>query len=516
MLKKEMMKQIQELKQQGYSISEIKAYFKEKGLKVPSDPTLRKYYSMDTVPDDPGENLRKDKVFDHEPTRSVIIEIVTNNPRCYASSVFDVLTEKFIDSGMMATLPGNEQTLRNYIGYLKSSGIVESSPEHQRIYEHVFDTPPGDQMLIDFGQTKVGGGVTIHFICMLLRYSRIICVFAQDHKYNAEDACRAIYRGFCKLGGRPEQLVIDQDAVFVSSETYGEVITTEVFDAFLSEQDLTLWVCRKADPESKGGIENVVGYVKKNFFSARKSAIKCIEDVQRRLPGWVLRKNERIHQSTYRVPNEVMDKVERDALRPMIPSFYETSPLSYKEVELTSSPYIQYRSSKYSVPREYCFKTVYFKVAGGKVYIYDADMKYICEHIVSESRGGFNQLPEHKKEESDDWLLIAERLRSKWVCYDFQHFINGFKKENPRYLSQQLSAVEKYLDAESPTTAMVAEVMKICCERWRYQYTQFKAVYELVKAGYATRTAVEMSDVQQQDMEKYAAAFNKRAEEVLQ
>jgi hypothetical protein len=29
---------------------------------------------------------------------------------------------------------------------------------------------------------------------------------------------------FCRLGGRPKEFVIDQDAVFVSSETYGEVI----------------------------------------------------------------------------------------------------------------------------------------------------------------------------------------------------------------------------------------------------------------------------------------------------
>jgi hypothetical protein len=516
MLTKPMIQEIQELKQQGYSIPEIRQYYEEHGAKPPSMPTIRKYYDMDAVPDEPNENLKKDKVFDHEPTRNAIIEIVTNNPRCYASSVYDVLTEKFIDSGELEALPGNEQTLRNYISYLKAIGAVDITPENRRIYDHVFDTPPGDQMLLDFGQINVGSGTTIHFICMLLRYSRMISVFAQDHKYNAEDACRAIYRGFAKLGGRPKQLVIDQDAVFISSETYGEVVTTQVFEDFLSEQGLTLWVCNKADPESKGPIENVVGYVKKNFFSARKNDIKCIYDVQRSLPGWVLRKNGRIHQSTYRVPKEVMDTVEKEALRPMIPSFYESSPLSYKGVEVRDSPYIQYKSSKYSVPRVYCFKTVHFKAVGNKIYIYDADMKYICEHQICECRGSTNQLPEHKKEESEDWILVMERLRNKWGCYDFQHFINGFKKEDPRHLSKQLSAVEKYLDAENPEREMVAEVMKSCCEKFRYKYSQFKAVYELVKAGYSQPAAIEMSDVQQQDLAKYGEVFHQRASEVLQ
>ena len=95
--------------------------------------------------------------------------------------------------------------------------------------------------------------------------------------YNATEACQAIYRAFCKLKGRPRVLVIDQDTVFVASETYGEVIKTRVFEDFGTEQDLKLWVCNKADPESKGPIENSVGFVKKNFFSAR--TITCIDDV---------------------------------------------------------------------------------------------------------------------------------------------------------------------------------------------------------------------------------------------
>ena len=46
----------------------------------------------------------------------------------------------------------------------------------------------------------------------------------------------------------------NQDAAFVVSETYGEVIKTRVFEDFCTEQGLKLWVCNKADPESKGPI----------------------------------------------------------------------------------------------------------------------------------------------------------------------------------------------------------------------------------------------------------------------
>ena len=144
------------------------------------------------------------------------------------SSVYDVLEELFVENGEYDRLPGNEQTLRNYIHHLEESGQITRDPDHKRVYDHVFDTPPGDQMLIDFGVQTLSKNQAIHFICLLLRYSRYLLVYAQDHKFSAVEACTAIYMAFCRLGGRVRQLVIDQDAVFVASETYGEVIKTRI------------------------------------------------------------------------------------------------------------------------------------------------------------------------------------------------------------------------------------------------------------------------------------------------
>lgn len=329
MLRKTQMQEIQDLKLRGYTKTEILTYYKEQGLKPPSRPTISKYYDMDVIPEDPGKKLIKDKAFDVSPFKEAIISILEANSRkdfCI-SSVYDLLEEKFIENGSFDCLPENEQTLRNYVHHLEESGQIDPSDQHRRIYDHVFDTPPGEQMLIDFGEVTLSRRGSIHFICLLLRYSRILCVYAQDHKYNATKACQAIYRSFCKLGGRPAVLVIDQDAVFVASETYGEVIKTRIFGDFCTEQDLKLWVCNKADPESKGPIENSVGFVKKNFFSAR--TITCIDDVWRSLPGWLERKNKRIHRATLRIPMAVFRDIEKDSLRSVLPSVYETSPNSF-------------------------------------------------------------------------------------------------------------------------------------------------------------------------------------------
>ena len=115
-----------------------------------------------------------------------------------------------------------------------------------------------------------------------------------------------------------------------------------------------------------------------------------------------------------------------------------------------------------------------------------------------------------------DWIEIMERMRSKWNCYDFQHFVNGVKKENPRHISKQLRAIEQFLDAQAPDKSLVAEVMKVCCKNFRYQFSQFRTVYELTKAGRSlpgTEGAVNAfssSPVDYKSLDVYGRAFQDR------
>ena len=64
MLDKKQMQEIQDLKLRGYTKLEILDYYKQHGVKLPSCPTIPKYYDMDVVPEDPGAKFSKDKVFD--------------------------------------------------------------------------------------------------------------------------------------------------------------------------------------------------------------------------------------------------------------------------------------------------------------------------------------------------------------------------------------------------------------------------------------------------------------------
>lgn len=511
MIQDKMIEEIQELKLSGFTLNETYDVLKQRRTKVPTLKTVRKYYGMDTVPEDNHANVKKLMAFDVEPLRSEIIEIVSLNPKCYMSSVYDVLFAKYVDTGKFEALPGNEQTLRNYIHYLRDSGKIVKRPESRRTYDIMDVPPPGEKAQVDFGQIKCDDGLTVHFICILLWHSRLLGIYAQDHKFNAEESCRAIHRFSCKCTGRVKTLVIDQDSVFVSEEIYGEVFETATFKSFLEEQEMGLWVCAKADPESKGCVENCVKYVKSSYFSARR--FSCIDDVLRTLPAWINRANSRIHQGTYQVPKEVFERVEKVSLRPLLPSVFEASPLFLISTPINSQPYVQYKSVKYSVSHEMCYAQAAYRVIGDKLHIYDDKRRYVCTHVITDVKGSFQRLEEHKREKASNWLDTAERMRGKWNCVDFQHLINGFKKDNPeRHLNRQLAAVERYLDEKNPSRDFVAQVISVCCRDFRYRYTQFKSVFEQCakRAGGVIDDNVIVADIDVRGMDQYQKAFEKR------
>ena len=91
------------------------------------------------------------------------------------------------------------------------------------------------------------------------------------------------------------------------------------------------------------------------------------------------------------------------------------------------------------------------------------------------------------------------------------------KKENPRHISKQLRAIEQFLDSENPDKSLVAQVMKECCQKYRYQFSQFKVVYGLAKAGRELttddcRAQVPSGSVSYTDLSVYAKAFQERTE----
>jgi hypothetical protein len=76
---------------------------------------------------------------------------------------------------------------------------------------------------------------------------------------------------------------------------------------------------------------------------------------------------------------------------------------------------------------------------------------------------------------------------------------------------KQLSAVEQFLESENPSRSLVAAVMKECCAKFRYQFSQFKAVYEQMSVQDRPVHVISMDYVQRANLEAYQQAFLERS-----
>ncbi len=484
-----LMQEVQQLK--SANVPKIEAYrrLNKEGKKI-SWPTFLKYYNADEVPSAKSisANYEKQKVFDVEPFRKEIIrclEANIDNKDLKVSSIYDLLEELYVDSGCYMGLPGSEQTLRNYIHFLKAKGIVKLKEPCFREMDYVDEQaiPYGEQAQLDYGQELLEDTSIVHFIALELRRSRFLYVQPQDHPFTAEESVTAIYNFMVRIGGRFKMLVIDQDRCLVYEQKHGEITPTRVFKDFLLEQEVSLYVCRTQDPQTKGQIEDLVKYVKSNYFSARLKDGLSIEKAIAGIPKWCDRKNNAIRLPFHRIPSLSL-KEEATYLKPLVASHYSELSCPYNINSVDKLGYITYLSNKYSVPKILRNTKVRTKVYGERLYVYEIDTdRLITEHVISDQQNRIIAKQEHKRTQSVSWMEYRDKLLREFGCEHMLHFINGVLKENPRYKKEQLRGIYNFLLAERPSLELLDKVLAFCVadQVWRYHLSEFEEVFNTMK-----------------------------------
>jgi len=154
-------------------------------------------------------------------------------------------------------------------------------------------------MQLDFGEYKFAEDKKAYIFAAILSNSRYKYSAVQNKPFTALDVILHLLECFEYYGGLPDEIIIDQDRTMVVSENHGDIIFTKQFKYFQEEMGLSIHVCRAADPESKGKVENLVKFIKSSFFSAR--TFTNFEEIKVSLSGWLVRTaNGRISQTHYR------------------------------------------------------------------------------------------------------------------------------------------------------------------------------------------------------------------------
>ena len=153
-----------------------------------------------------------------------------------------------------------------------------------------FETPPGQQIQIDFGEKVVqiaGQPVKVYLMTAVLGYSRrLYCrAFLAQRQ---DDWLEGLEGAFQHFGGLTEQVLCDNASPLVTSHDRqsGQVVWNPGFEAFCRDRGLTAKACRPRRARTKGKIERGVGYVKHNALAGRLFA--SFEDLQRHLARWMV------------------------------------------------------------------------------------------------------------------------------------------------------------------------------------------------------------------------------------
>lgn len=297
---------IHQMKEKGLNVSQI-----ARKLNV-SRNTVYKYLSMN--PDEfkqfmDGLEFRKKKL---DPYEQRILQWLREYPDLSAAQIWDWLKEHHPE------IEVGESTVRSYVRLLrKMYGIPKQT--QQRQYEAIPDPPMGEQMQVDFGETKMknlqGNTVKCWFITFVLSHSRYKFVHWQDRPFVTKDVIAAHDLAFAYYGGMTKEIVYDQDHLLLVSENYGNLILTHEFAVYVRHRGFQIRMCRKQDPESKGRIEKVVQYVKRNF--ARHRIFVNVDKLNEDCMAWLDRTgNALIHHTTKKIPAEVF-ALEKQHLRPV-------------------------------------------------------------------------------------------------------------------------------------------------------------------------------------------------------
>src|SRR5690606_26628302 len=122
----------------------------------------------------------------------------------------------------------------------------------------------------------------------------------------------------------------------------------EEFQRYKEQRKLTLRVCRKADPESKGRIENVVGFIKNNF--AKHRIFHNIDSWNEQGIAWLKRTgNAKVHNTTKKRPVEVF-ALEKQHLRPIVNKINVHPVKNSISRSIRKDNTIRYLSNRYSLP----------------------------------------------------------------------------------------------------------------------------------------------------------------------
>lgn len=200
---------------------------------------------------------------------------------------------------------------------------------------------PGETLLIDWGMLA-----GVHVFCAVLGWSRFRFVrFADNEK--ASTTFELLAECFEVLGGVPQVVLADRMGCLKAGVVANVVVPTADYVRFATHYGFRPDFCHGADPQSKGMVENLVGYAKSDLMVPQQP-FTDLWSANDAAQVWCAEVNATPHSEICAVPMERL-QAERELLRPLPSLRPETGPKAVsRKVDRLSC--VRFGSARYSVP----------------------------------------------------------------------------------------------------------------------------------------------------------------------
>lgn len=457
--------EIHRLHREGHSVSQISKHLST------NRRTVSKYLSMSEQEYEAFLIKQSERKKELLPYEGFVKERLEQYQDTSAAQMHDWLKEHFANFPQVSP-----RTVFNFTIWVRNKyNLLRVNAQRQ--YHPIEEMPYGKQAQVDFGEynlrTSLGKRIKVFFFTMVLSRSRFKYVWFTDRYFTSELAIKAHEQAFAYIRGIPDEIVYDQDKVFIVSENKGDIILTEGFRAYTRERSFKLHFCRKADPQSKGKVENLVKYVKQNFLYNR--SYHNIDTLNDEAMGWLGRTaNALPHAFTKKEPHAEW-VIEQPFLKPYIACVPKTAPFTYT---VRKDNTISFKSNLYSLPLG-TYKgrgsLVAVRAEQDELVISDHEGMELCRHRIASGKGLKIINTNHKRDKS---AAIDEMIEQ--LCALLENPVQGrqwlaaIHSAKPRYIRDQLLMVRKTLEATGPS--VVSKALDYCLLNKITSAADFKAI----------------------------------------
>jgi len=219
---------------------------------------------------------------------------------------------------------------------------------------------PGDMLVIDWGE--IG---PLFVFCAVLAWSRWRFVYFADNlgehaTFTALAACME------ELGGVPKTVLSDRMGCLKGGTVAGVVVPTAAYVRFAGHYGFRPDFCQGQDPESKGIVENLVGYVKSDLMIPAELTVTDLAGANAAGREWCVEVNSAVHSEIVAVPAERLI-TEAELLGPLPSLRAQIGKLVIRKVDRLSC--VRFGSARYSVPNRHIGKQVEVRVTDGVVQV---------------------------------------------------------------------------------------------------------------------------------------------------